>query len=137
MGTHIPTSTVTQPTLKFRIEKCPPNGQPTGIADVQQARVLSFTLWNVDTMTPSKENVQDGDSFCYSASKFTIEALPNACVETVLFWLGGPEGGYNDAWGSEGPYTMFHFVSRTKYMGKTLPIGSYELTTYIPDSKAE
>jgi hypothetical protein len=134
VGTHIPSSKMTQPTLKFRIEKCPPNGIPTGIADNTKAVVQSFTLWNSDTMKVVKENVKNGDSFCYTNSKLTIEALPNACVTTVEFWLDGPQGGQNQAFGNEGPYTLYHFYSQTQYMGETLPVGSYTLYTHIPES---
>ena len=128
MGTHIPTSTVTQPTLKFRVEKCPPNGVPTGIADVRQAKIQSFTLWNADTKTIIKENVRNNDSFCYSGSKLSIEAFPNSCVEKVVFWLTGPGGvgGYDEMYGYEGPYTF--------YMGERLPFGSYKVSTHVPDS---
>ena len=134
LSTRIPTSTMSQPTIKFRIEKCPPNGVPTGIADVRNAKILRFTLWNADTDKVVKENVKNGDSFCYSNSKLTIEAFPNACVEKVNFWLSGPVGGYNEAFGSEGPYTMFHFNSATDYIGENFPVGSYTVSTHIPES---
>jgi hypothetical protein len=91
--------------------------------DVRYAQIESFTFWNADTDTIIKENVQNGASIC-SRNYVNIEAVANACVEKVTFYLDGPVSTYNEVYGV-GPYTVFGTKSDVDYIGTRLPVGYY------------
>ena len=103
--------------------------------DVRYAQVLGFSMWNADTDTPVATNFTKGNTFCYTSSRLNIEAIANACVREVEIKLSGPISEREDSEGTA-PYTLFGFQygNRNNLYGRTLPVGTYTLTTQLDDS---
>jgi hypothetical protein len=100
----------------------------------QYAAIESFTLWNAETYVVIKENIQNGDTICYTPALVNIEASPNACVDQVKLRLTGPLTVIQ--YESQGPYTLFGGKNNNyqEMSGRTLPIGAYTIESHLDGS---
>lgn len=112
--------------------------------EVQYAMIESFALWNMETRSIIQENMPNNMTICIpntatSTPRYTIEAIPNACVEEVRLLMTGPNNMDLLKIRDLGPYTIFgsatdNYGDYDTMFSRRLSIGTYHLTSILPNS---